>query len=75
MSKITLYEAGAQEFKKHEIRRAEIKTKNAGLEDAKNALAYLETRPGKRMIKKRGKALAYEVWGELKERKREGRND
>eukprot|EP00944_MAST-04C_sp_MAST-4C-sp1_P010638 g10638.t1 len=67
---------GAQEFKKHEIRRAEIKTINAALEDAKKAaLAYLETRPGKRMIKKRGKALAYEVWGELKERKAERREE
>ena len=67
---------GAQEFKKHEIRRAEIKTINAALEDAKKAaLAYLETRPGKRMIKKRGKALAYEIWGELKERKAERREE
>jgi hypothetical protein len=66
----------AVEFKKHEIRRAEIKTINAALEDAKKAAeAYLETRPGKRLIKKRGKALAYEIWRDLKERKKERKQE
>jgi Leucine-rich repeat (LRR) protein len=64
------------EFKKHEIRRSEIKTINAALDDSrKAALIYLETRPGKRLIKSRGKEMAKEIWADLKERRKEQKDE
>ena len=66
----------AAEFKKHEIRRAELKTINAALEDAKKAAElYLQTRPGRRLIKSRAKELAKEIWRDLKDRRLEMKDE